>query len=354
MQINSLESTIIVTGKIKDDLEKVLTKMNDSRIFILADKNTRKYCFPLISEIEKISNADIIELPQGEENKSVDTVIRVWEHLSRNKADRNTLLINLTGGMLGDLGGFAASTFKRGIKFINIPTTLLAQVDASIGGKLGINFDGLKNEVGLFRTPEYVFVDPVFLKTLSKNEFLSGFAEMIKHALIDSPEHYSMLKGVDINNPDYNRLLNSISKSILIKNDFVKSDYQEKNLRKALNFGHTIGHALESLMLEKKIPISHGHAVAMGMICEVFLSILKTELKESDANEVINFILERYDKIDIKENDYDRIYELMLHDKKNNLEQINFTFIPKIGEVEINQQCNKESIWQSFDFFRSL
>lgn len=354
MRINSLESTIIVANDLQKEFSFALKSYKENKKYILVDTNTRQHCLPVIEKFEEIKGVDIIEIPAGEDNKSIDNVVKIWNHLSKNGADRKSLLINLGGGMLSDLGGFAASTFKRGIDFINIPTTLLSQVDASIGGKLGINFNHLKNEIGVFNVPQFVIIDTVFFNTLDDKNILSGYAEMIKHALIYSIEHWNKLKTIDIRNTKYETLKQSISKSLLIKNDFVLSDFKEGNIRKALNFGHTIGHAFESFMIENGTPLLHGEAVAHGIICELYLSLKKLGFPENLLNEIAEYILINYGKISIPENIYEQLYDLMKHDKKNENQKINFTLLSNIGEIEINEQCSKELVFNSFDFYTQL
>ena len=264
--------------------------------------------------------------------------------------------------MICDIGGFAASTFKRGLNFINIPTTLLAQVDAAIGGKVGINSNQLKNEIGVFNLPETVFIGTHFLKTLDKKNFISGFAEVIKHSLIHSKKYWDEIKqtyndGFHPPKAD-EKLKNIISKSIEIKNYFVQADFKEKNIRKALNFGHTIGHAFEGLSLIKNKSVFHGEAVACGMICEAFLSYKKLGLNYEQLTEISNFIIKVYGKYSFTSYDYNKLFELIEHDKKQENKHetigINFTLLSEIGKVEINHYCKKQEIFEAFDFYREI
>ena len=293
-------------------------------------------------------------VPSGEKNKKTDSVAKIWEFLSKNGADRKSLLINIGGGMLTDLAGFAASTFKRGIDFLNVPTTLLSQVDASVGGKTGINFNGLKNEVGTFKEPVVVIINTDFLKTIDHENFVSGFAEMIKHGLIKSPVHLEELKTFDLQNIDYDVLETIISHSVDVKKYFVSNDLTENNIRKALNFGHTVGHAFESLAMKKNKPVLHGFAVAYGMIAELWLSAKKCGFPKNDLVELTNWLLKIYVKISIEENDFERVFELMTHDKKNESGRINFTLLSKTGEIKINQNCEKELIFEALEYFRTI
>ncbi|HZH72537.1 MAG TPA: 3-dehydroquinate synthase family protein, partial [Mariniphaga sp.] len=249
---------------------------------------------------------------------------------------------------------FAASTFKRGIDFINIPTTLLSQVDASVGGKTGFNFNGLKNEIGTFREPVAVIINPEYLKTLDEENFLSGFAEMIKHGLIHSPSHLQELKDFQFEAINYSSLEEIIRHSVEVKQYFVENDPTEKNIRKALNFGHTAGHAFESLAMEQKRPVLHGFAVAWGMITELYLSTMNCGFPLSSCHEISKWLHELYGRFELNSIDFDRLYELMLHDKKNEAGNINFTLLPEIGRIEINKNCGRQEIYEALDYFRSI
>lgn len=345
MQISSLNSTILISGNIEENLLKIAEKYQGRRLFILTDENTFEHCLPMVANIPGLIEASVITVGVGELHKTIETAVKIWSYLSSRGANRNSVLINLGGGMICDLGGFAASTFKRGMPFVNIPTTLLAQVDASVGGKTGINFRSLKNEVGVFNAPELVIVYAGFLKTLDKRNLLSGYAEMVKHALIYSEEHWSKLKQFDVTGDfDYNKLTTLIWKSIFIKNDFVQKDPIEKNLRKVLNFGHTIGHAFESYSMQSKKPLLHGEAIAHGMVCEMYLSMVKFKLPESLVTEVREFIDMRYGSFSFNETDFEALYDFMQHDKKNDHDKINFSLLKGIGMPEVNVVCNKDEI----------
>lgn len=354
MSTLQLRSEVIFINKIID-LQGILYEYNKQNVFILVDENTKKDCYPLISKYLP-QNINLIEIKSGEENKNIETVKLIWEALSKNGADRKSLLINLGGGVIGDMGGFAASTFKRGIKFINLPTTLLSQVDASVGGKTGFDFLGLKNEIGCFSAPEKVIIYPGFLKTLDADNILSGFAEMIKHALIFDAGHYEKLKELNLNKDEinYDKLFGLIKKSVQIKEHFVKNDPFEANIRKALNFGHTFGHAIESYFLNTDKELSHGKAVALGMIFELFLSNKKCFFPMDQVVAIAGHINNLYGKLDISENHYEAFYELMKHDKKNDKDEINFTFLSGIGLAEINKNATKQEIFEAFDFYMQL
>jgi 3-dehydroquinate synthase len=267
-------------------------------------------------------------------------------------ATRHSLLINLGGGMVTDLGGFAASTFKRGIRFINIPTTLLAMVDASVGGKTGINFNGLKNEIGVFNSADAVILDSSFLQTLDSQNIRSGYAEMLKHGLISDNHHWSELINYDLSKPDLSSLGNLIKTSVKIKEDIVNSDPFESGIRKALNFGHTIGHALESLALKNERPVLHGYAVAWGITCELYLSCTKCNFPTDKMRQTARFINSYYGPCEITCEDYENLYGYMTHDKKNTAGKINFTLLGNIGDIRINQTASKNEIFEALDFLR--
>jgi len=250
------------------------------------------------------------------------------------------------------LGGFAASTFKRGIPYINIPTTLLAMVDASVGGKTGINFNGLKNEIGVFSPAEYVLLDTEFLKTLDTRNLLSGYAEMLKHGIISTEAHWAELLKFDIDRIDYEELKRLVAQSVQIKEDIVEQDPYEKGIRKALNVGHTVGHAFESLALELNQHVLHGYAVAWGIVCELYHSYLKVGFPKDKLRQTVQFIKENYGVFAIDCKQYDRLYEFMTHDKKNSAGIINFTLMGEIGDIRINQSATKEEILDILDFYR--
>ena len=255
--------------------------------------------------------------------------------------------------MVTDLGGFAAATFKRGINMINIPTTLLAMVDASVGGKTGINFNGLKNEIGVFAPASSVLIDCEFLKTLDHANILSGYGEMLKHGLISNVKHWSELVTFDMQNIDYKKLQELVAESVEVKEKVVEKDPFENGIRKALNFGHTIGHAFESLALERKKPVLHGYAVAWGMVCELYFSHIKAGFPKDKLRQTIRFIKENYGSMDITCKDYERLYELMKHDKKNTSgENVNFTLLGEISDIRINQTATQDEIYDMLDFYQ--
>lgn len=343
---------VIKSNDLNKDLSTILSQVSYDRLFLLTDENTEKLCYPVIKDNELIANAGKIVIKAGDNNKNLESLSSIWTFLSQNGATRHSLLINLGGGMLTDIGGFAAASFKRGIKCINIPTTLLGAVDAAVGGKTGINFNGLKNEIGAFAPAETVLIDSVFFKTLDHHNFLSGYAEMIKHGLIDSDKEWKATILFDTEKIDYNKLRELVVDSVAIKERIVEIDPFEKGIRKALNLGHTIGHAFESFSYEIKRPIQHGYAVAWGTVCELYLSQKICEFPKEKLYKTVYFIKDNYDGFPFSCDDYDNLYEYMKHDKKNESDTVNFTFLSDIGKVKINQTAGKEDIFESIDFLR--
>ena len=265
-------------------------------------------------------------------------------------------MVNLGGGMVTDLGGFAASTFKRGLNYINIPTTLLAMVDASVGGKTGINFGGLKNEIGVFSTARSVILDTTFLRTMDNENMLSGYAEMLKHGLISNDTGmWAELLNFDIDVPDYHQLSRMLEDSVKVKERIVEEDPTEKGIRKALNLGHTVGHAFESFAMSPISPIRpilHGYAVAYGLVCELYLSTVKTGFPTDKMRQTVRFIFDHYGRMPITCDDYPTLLELMTHDKKNTGTDINFTLLGNIGDIRINQTATTQEIEEALDFYR--
>ena len=343
---------VIICQNLQVDLHSAIQKCPHDKLFILVDEHTKQLCLPLISRLECLKNAYIITIGPEDIHKNLETLAHVWKELSDQGATRHSLMINLGGGMVTDLGGFAASTFKRGFQYINIPTTLLAMVDASVGGKTGINFNGLKNEIGVFSPAEYVLIDTEFLKSLDSHNLLSGYAEMLKHGIISTTEHWAELLNFDLNQIDYKALQKLVAHSVSIKEDIVEKDPFEKNIRKALNLGHTVGHAFESLALENNRPVLHGYAVAWGIICELYFSFIKVGFPKDKLRQTIQFIKENYGVLTFDCKQYDRLYEFMTHDKKNSAGIINFTLMGEIGDIRINQSANKEEILEILDFYR--
>jgi len=349
-----MRQQIIRCTNIEKDLVQLLQTLNYDGLVILTDDNTQNYCLPFIQSLPEIQSTKKFSIPAGEESKSIESLSKVWKFLSDNGANRKSLLINLGGGMLTDLGGFAAATFKRGIQFINIPTTLLGAVDAAVGGKTGINFSGLKNEIGAFAPAIAVLIDSIFFKTLDTKQLLSGYAEMLKHSLLKSEEQLNELLHFDFDNLNYEQLNDLLFESVLIKEQIVEKDPTEQGIRKALNLGHTFGHAFESLALETKRPIQHGYAVAYGLVCELYLSFIQLGFDKNILMKTAYFIKEHYGIFTFDCNDYQHIHELMQHDKKNDAGDINFTLLKAAGDIQINQTAGRKDIDEVLDFYREF
>ncbi len=322
-----------------------------AKLFILVDANTLKNCLPaLISKVPALAEAEVIEVAAGEDSKTPEMSGQIWKALGELGADRSSVLINLGGGVVSDLGGFIAGTFKRGIRFFNVPTSLLAQVDASVGGKVGINLDHLKNEVGLFNNPVGVFIDPGFLGTLPRKQVLSGFSEMLKHALVCDSAYWRRLK--DVSFYEMESLDTHIYHSVKIKNEIVGSDPFESGRRKILNFGHTVGHALESQSHENDAKaLLHGEAVAVGMVCEAFISHKIGSLKEAELHEIAAFIFSLYSRANIEQMAHHRTIELMKHDKKNSGGRIKMSLLNRIGDCAIDQEVSADLITESLNYY---
>ena len=288
----------------------------------------------------------------GDENKNVESAVKIWQYLSENGATRKSLMINVGGGMITDIGGFTASTFKRGIRYINVSTTLLGAVDAATGGKTGINFSGLKNEIGVFAPAETVLIDIELFKTLDDANLRSGYAEMVKHALINTREEWNEVLKFDLEKIDFEKLKVLLQRSFNIKERIVEQDPFEANIRKALNLGHTIGHAFESYSYKVNRPVLHGYAVMWGLLCELYLSFVKLDFPKDDLLKLKYLIKEYYGSFEFSCKDYDLLFELMTHDKKNDTKEINFTLLGNVGDIRINQTATRDEIFESLDFFR--
>ena len=348
---------VIISSNCAADLASILQQTAYSSVYILTDTVTKELCLPRLLQEAVIAGLTrnlykTIEVKVGDENKNIATLTDVWQQLTETGATRKSLLINLGGGMITDLGGFAASTFKRGIDYINIPTTLLGAIDAAVGGKTGINFLGFKNEIGVINPAGYVLIDPNFFKTLDHANFLSGYAEMLKHALIYSEEELKKTLDFDLNTIDYDVLRSLLATSVMIKEVIVEKDPTEQNIRKSLNFGHTIGHAFESFSYKVGRPILHGYAIAFGMICELYLSHRKVHFPKEKLQQICQLIVNHYGGFDITCKDYPRLYELMQHDKKNDSTTINFTLLGAVGDIRINQTATEKEIFEALDFYR--
>ena len=333
-------------------INQILIKNKYSTIFILVDENTNDFCLPkFLPNLATDIAIEIIEIEAGEEVKNITSCVEIWSILSELGADRKSVIINLGGGVISDIGGFIASTFKRGIDFINIPTTLLGMVDASIGGKNGIDLGNLKNQIGIINVPKLLLIDPSFLETLSQKEMRSGLAEMLKHGLIYDKkywEQFLVLSNIDF--ADFDAL---IYRSIAIKNEIVKQDPTENGIRKALNFGHTLGHAIESHFLKSATPLLHGEAIAIGMILESYISKEKGLLSCDEFHQIKYTLTDIFEKNNFSKNDIESIQDLLIHDKKNEYGKVQFTLINGIGKIIINQFVDNELIIKSFEDYKN-
>lgn len=347
-----MKQKVVISGNLERDLVNAISECEHDRIFVLTDETTQQLCWPKIKNFKALKNSTPIIIKATDTHKNLDTLSQVWQALSNGGATRHSLMINLGGGMVTDLGGFAASTFKRGIDFINIPTTLLAMVDASVGGKTGINFGGLKNEIGVFSDSRFVIINTQFLDTLDHDNICSGYAEMLKHGLISDERTWAELVTFDLDKPDLSQLQRMVAESIKVKERIVEADPHEHGIRKALNLGHTMGHAFESFAMRRGTPILHGYAVAYGLISELYMSARKTAFPTDRMHQTVRFIRENYGTINITCDDYPTLIELMHHDKKNTSGIINFTLLGNVGDIRINQTANEEEIKEALDFFR--
>lgn len=340
----------------KDALEELEAyfKINAfSQYFVLMDENTKSNCWPLLKkEVPFLGEAHIIEIESGEVNKVLDTCSTLWQFLTDKGADRNSILINLGGGVITDMGGFVAKTFKRGMYFINIPTTLLAQADASIGGKLAVDFMSYKNQIGLFGYPNVIIVNPDFLNTLDKRELRSGFAEVIKHGLIQDKNYWnSIQEWSNLDDVEWNF---TISKSIKLKKKIVDLDPFENGLRKSLNFGHTLGHAIETFYLGSGQHLLHGEAISVGMIMEAYLSYKRGHLTKEELDVIQDYIFQFFEHYDLSSLDIDVLKKHLLQDKKNKNKNISFTLLKGIGDVLVDQFFEEEDILDAIEYYRNL
>ena len=383
-----MQQRVIISQDIEHDLAQAIAETEHDRVFVLTDDITQECCLPKVAVLFAKHNATTITIRHDDTNKTLATLADVWTALQRGGATRHSLLVNLGGGMVTDLGGFAAATFKRGINFINIPTTLLAMVDAAVGGKTGINFGGLKNEVGAFANARYVIVNTCFLDTLDTANLCSGYAEILKHSLISNAQMWAEHVNFDILQPDLAELQRMVAASIAVKEHIVADDPHEHGIRKALNFGHTIGHALEEFSMQQQggavvstaptkqeaqkggavvsarlLPLAkvrtapkntllHGYAVAFGLIGELYISARKAGFPTARLHQTARFIRENYGAVAFTCDDYPTLLNLMRHDKKNTSDTINFTLLHDIGDIRINQTATDEEIREALDFIR--
>ena len=334
------------------ELNSYLKAHSFSGIYILVDTNTHENCLPkFLSNLKTNLPIEVIEIEPGEVNKTIDTCVGVWNALSELGADRKSLMLNLGGGVVTDLGGFVACTFKRGITYINIPTSLLSMVDASVGGKTGVDLGSLKNQVGVITSGDMVLIDVEFLDTLPQNHLKSGLAEMLKHGLISDKNYFDNL--YDLSKLTLDDLDQLIYDSVIIKKDIVTEDPFENGIRKHLNFGHTLGHAIESHFLSQadKPELLHGEAIAIGMILECFISSEILNFPKDDLEYVVDKFLSIYPKVEIEKQDYKSIIELLKYDKKNEHGNIYFVLLEAIGKPRINCLVKDELIIKSLDYY---
>lgn len=346
----------VFVGKfVLDELQQFIEeRYAGCSLFVVVDDNTRKHCLPvLLDGVPALSVAKVIEIQSGEEYKTLDTCQHVWTQLFEGQANRNSVVVNLGGGVIGDLGGFCAATFKRGIRFLNVPTTLLSQVDASVGGKLGVDFNHLKNQIGVFKNPEAVFVNTGLLSTLSPRQIVSGYAEVLKHALIRDAQIWSELETQDLSAPA--ELSEMVWKSVQVKNQVVLEDPQEKGLRKLLNFGHTIGHAVETWSLKNDAkPLLHGEAIAIGMIAESYIAMDQIGFSKADMEAMVGQINKHFPLSKVNPASFDELVALMKTDKKNEDAAINFTLLRAIGNGDVNFTAEPSAIIDALNRYNQL
>jgi 3-dehydroquinate synthase len=341
---------ILFTELPGQDLRTLLSQLAYSKIFILADSNTQEYCLPIILPALEGNNNYFIVAP-GEKNKTIETCTKIWAAMTEAQLDRKALVVNLGGGVISDMGGFCASIYKRGIRFVNIPTTLLSQVDASVGGKLGVDFGGLKNHLGVFNEPEAVLISTKFLETLPEKELRSGFAEVIKHGMIRDKAYFASLNNQNWKQSNWQNL---IRHSVEIKKAVVQADPKEAGLRKILNFGHTIGHAFETFYLDSEKHLLHGEAITLGMICEAWLSKQKLGLSAKELELITQTFLKIYGKIEIQQGEIEPVLNLCIQDKKNEGSTLMFSLLNAIGDCTFNIPVSREEIRDSIIYYQNL
>ena len=342
-----LPENILLSSHPGKDLTDFLVKKTYSSLAVLADENTRRHCYPLIKEF--LPTHVIIEVKSGEVHKNIRSCISIWQEMTKYSLDRHSCLLILGGGVLGDMGGFCAATYKRGIDFILVPTTLLAQVDASIGGKLGIDFEHFKNHIGVFQQPVLTLLFDGFLRTLPEPELRSGFAEIIKHALISDARVWKEIELKDLKDQPFKML---IKHSVEFKARVTTEDPKEKGLRKILNAGHTIGHALERFRLARGKGILHGEAIAVGLIAECYIAEKLGLISQDDLTGIVKFILKTYGKVNIATDELDAIAQLTLQDKKNKNNNIMCVLLDGIGKAKWDYAISLESVTDALSFYQ--
>lgn len=353
-----MEQKLIFTNLVGDALDRLVGSLGAPRVFVIVDVNTARYVLPvLVEQSQAAAAATVIRIKAGDKHKDIDTAAAVWKSLAEAGATRNSVIINVGGGVVTDLGGFAAATFKRGMKFINLPTTLLGAVDASVGGKNGINFNGCKNQIGTFAEPEASIISTAFFVTLPQQELLSGYAEMLKHALLDSPRMLSRLLDYSVVYPifDPEKLLTLLQDNINVKVRIVDTDFRENGLRKALNLGHTVGHAFEALALERQSPLPHGFAVAQGCVVALILSHLTLGFPTATLHAFAKYVRENYYAFNFTCDDYPRLLQFMAQDKKNTTDGVvNFTLLKDVGQPQVDVATAPDQIKNALDIYRDM
>ncbi|MFD2514481.1 3-dehydroquinate synthase [Pontibacter locisalis] len=345
-----MTDTIYIGKDVLKELPELLKNRAFSKVVVLVDENTLAQCYPLLKP--NLPEHELIQVRSGEENKTLQTCEHIWQRMTEMNLDRWSVLVNLGGGVIGDMGGFCAAVFKRGIYFVQVPTTLLAQVDASVGGKTGLDFHGLKNHIGVYKEPQAVFINPAFLETLSPRQLKSGYAEVIKHWLIADADKFKEQRHVGLFVEEWEDL---IRHSVSIKAKVVEADPLEGGYRKVLNFGHTVGHALESYLLEKpERQLLHGEAIAVGMLCEAWLSVKHDLLQQQELDKIETFLISIYEKVQLREEDIQQISLLALQDKKNSSAAINCTLLKGIGQAVYDQPVTVQEIVSSLRYYSLL
>ena len=343
-----IPENVLITSRLEDALTAFFQSVSFSQVAVLVDENTSRHCYPLVKDY--LPNHHLIKIQSGERHKNLDTCAHIWQELTDAGFDRKALLINLGGGVIGDMGGFCAATYKRGINFINIPTTLLAQVDAAVGGKLGIDFQGFKNHIGLFKDPLKVIISSAFLKTLPEKELRSGFAEVIKHSLIADRAYWPEIASRSFKEQDWEA---HISHSVQVKANVVSQDFREGGLRKILNFGHTIGHAVESYFLNTPDQLLHGEAIAIGMVGELYLSQKYAKMPAEESAQAESYLLAVYGHIKLKEAQISEIARLALQDKKNEKGLIYCTLLRQLGEAVYDIKIEVKDIEEALNYYKN-
>jgi len=351
-----MQQELIFTNHVAEAIDRIVDREQPPQVFAIADANTATMVMSRLQTTSaSMRKAQTVTVKAGDMNKNIESLSHIWRKLGDNGCSRHSLIVNVGGGVVTDMGAFAAATFKRGVRFVNIPTTLLGAVDAAVGGKTGINFNGLKNEVGVFAQAISVIISTTFFDTLPHQELLSGYAEMLKHGLLSNAKSYNALLGYIIAESDPDRLLTLLEESVKVKASIVSQDPTEQGIRKALNLGHTAGHAFESYALSKQSPIPHGYAVAWGLVVELVLSHLQQGFSSSELYKYANYVLENYGAYTISCDDYDELLRLMHHDKKNtDATAINFTLLRDIGDPVIDTLVDDEQVRTALDIYRDL